>query len=304
MLESRVAMPFEFAPVPVPASRLLISRRVLSLCWLVPLVSSLSGCQKASAVSAARAKENLVLLTSAIGEDLAEIRRGLPRGAELLEEYFHAGRFEDAVQAREVLERTRGKVQDLRVAKATFFALVDPGGVVLRTDQGSDLIAGKSLFAAFPELKKGVADGCVEARGELPEASRVRGRSDGQWVIACPVRGKEALTGIYAAGWSWSAYAYRLENHLRASLRSALKHREREALVYVYLVVEKQLFYAPISPDVIARTLAEQNLLARAHGTEPLVLELEITGREFGAAFTRVEGLGKDVGVVVLRSET
>jgi hypothetical protein len=42
----------------------------------------------------------------------------------------------------------------------------------------------------------------------------------------------------------------------------------------------------------------------KARGAEPLVLELEITGREFGLAFIRVEELGKDVGVAVLRSET
>jgi len=281
-----------------------LSRRSLALGLPVALGSQLSACQKASAVSAARAKENLALVTSAIEEDLAELRRGLPRGAELLRDYFEAGKFEDATQAREVLEKTRGKVQDLRVAKATFFALVDPQGIVLRSDQGSDLLAGKSLFAAFPELKGAVEAGCVEAHGELPEASRVRGRPDGQWVAACPVRAAGALKGIYAAGWSWSAYAYRLENHLRGSLRSALKEREHEPLVYVYVVVGKQLFYAPVSPDVIARTLSEQNLSSRAQGKAPLVLELEITGREFGLAFVRVEGLGKDVGVAVLRSET
>jgi hypothetical protein len=140
----------------------------------------------------------------------------------------------------------------------------------------------------------------------MPEASRVRGRSDGQWVTACPVRAGGALKGSYAAGWSWSAYAYRLENHLRGSLRSALKEqqREHEPLVYVYIVVGKQVFYAPVSPEVIARTLSEQNLSTRAQGKEPLVLELDITGREFGLAFVRVEELGKDVGIAVLRSET
>ncbi|HWA77836.1 MAG TPA: hypothetical protein VG937_36125 [Polyangiaceae bacterium] len=288
------------------APRLRISRRSLSLGLPLALSGALAGCQKSSQVSAARAKENLGLLTTAIKEDLGEVRRGLPRGAELLSDYFEAGKFEDAGQAREVLEKTRGKVQDLRVAKATFFALVDAQGIVLRTDQGPDLMAGKSLFASFPELKTGLGAGCVETRGEMPEASRVRGRSDGQWVTACPVRAGGALKGSYAAGWSWSAYAYRLENHLRGSLRSALKEqqREHEPLVYVYIVVGKQVFYAPVSPEVIARTLSEQNLSTRAQGKEPLVLELDITGREFGLAFVRVEELGKDVGIAVLRSET
>lgn len=289
--------------VPVSTS-FRISRRALSVGLPLAISGVLAGCQKSSAVSAARAKENLGLLSSAIKEDLGEVRRGLPRGAELLQEYFEAGKFEDATQAREVLDKTRGKVQDLRVAKPTFFALVDAQGIVLRTDQGPDLMAGKSLFAAFPELRGGLGAGCVETRGELSEASRVRGRSDGQWVAACPVRVAGVLKGIYAAGWSWSAYAYRLENHLRGSLRSALKEREHEPLVYVYVVVGKQLFYAPVSPEVIARTLGEQNLAARVQGKDPLVLELDITGREFGVAFARTPELGQDVGIAVLRSET
>jgi hypothetical protein len=112
------------------------------------------------------------------------------------------------------------------------------------------------------------------------------------------------VKGLYVTGWSFSAYAYRLENQLRSTLRGALKQNEKEPLVYVYVVVGKDVFGAPVSPEVNAKVLAERNLSAKAIGTEPTTLELEITGREFGIAFLGTQGLGKDVGVAVLRSET
>jgi hypothetical protein len=281
-----------------------LPRRSLCLGGLALLAGAAGGCEKSSVLSAAKAKENLSLLKRAAIDDLGEVRRGLPKGAELLSEYFGAGKFEDAAAAGEVLDKTRNKVQDLRVAKPTFFALVDAQGIVLRSDQPSDLMAGKSLFAGFPELRRALDGSYLETRGELPEASKVRGRSDGQWVAASPVRAAGAVKGLYAAGWSWSAYAYRLENQLRSSVRAALAEREHEPLMYVYLVVGKDVFGAPVSPEVNARTLKEKNLLAAAPSAEPVTLQLEITGRDFGLAFGRVEELGKDVGIAVLRSET
>jgi hypothetical protein len=281
-----------------------LARRSLGICGLLLLVGSALGCQKSSVLSAAKAKENLALLTRATADDLGEVRRGLPRGAELLSEYFGAGKLEDATAAGEVLDKTRSKVQDLRVAKPTFFALVDTQGIVLRTDQGPDLMAGKSLFAAFPELRRVLNGSYLETRGELAEASRVRGRADGQWLAASPVRVAGVVKGIYAAGWSWSAYAYRLETQLRGTVRGALAEREHEPLLYVYVVVDKDVFGAPVSPEINARALKEKNLLAQAHGTEPVVLELSITEREFGLAFARVPELGPEVGIAVLRSET
>jgi hypothetical protein len=272
---------------------------------LLPLLLlATAGCRRSSAVSAEAARRHVLELSEAALADLGEVRRGLPAGTEYLREYFAAGSFEDATRAKDVLERTRAKVQDLRVAKPTFFALVDLGGVALRSDRSPDLIAGKSLFAPFPELRAALAGKYVETRGAMDEASGVRGKKDGQWVAAAPVVVDGAVKGIYAAGWSWSSYAYRLETKLRSELRAARKDNEHEALVYVYVLVEKDFFGAPVSPEVNARALAGQNLLGKTPGTETSSVELEITGRQFGAAFKRTPELGKDVGIVVMRSET
>jgi hypothetical protein len=110
--------------------------------------------------------------------------------------------------------------------------------------------------------------------------------------------------GLYVTGWSWSAYAYRLENQLRSSVRSELDRQGKEPLVYVYVVVGGDVFGAPISPDVNAKAVADQRFLEGAKDAPVAGVELEITGRAFGMAFQRTPPLGADVGVAVLRSET
>lgn len=270
--------------------------------FLLFALAAAPGCKRSSEVSAQKCREHLALLAGAVEEDVAEVRRGLPRGAEFLRDYFAAGKFEDAAAAREVLERARNKVQDLRVAKATFFALVEPSGTVVRSDQSSDLLAGKSLFAAFPELRAVLQGGYRETRGEMAEAARVVGK-DGQWVAAQSVDVGGAVKGVYAAGWSWSAYAYRLENQLRSKARGELKPNEHEPLIYVYMVVDKEVFGAPQSPLVNAQVIRDKNFNAAA-GTGAVTAEAEITGRDFGIGFQRTPSLGDKVGVVVLRSET
>jgi hypothetical protein len=276
----------------------------LSLLVLAGSAAATIACRRSSSVSAAQCKVHVALLAQWVKTDLDELRNGLPLGSKFLEEYVSAGKFEDPTASREVLERARGKVQDLRVAKATVFALVDPQGVVVRSDQSPDLLAGKNLFAAFAELGQAMSGKYVEARGSIEAASRIRGGPDGQWVAATPIRVGGSVKGVYAAGWSWSAYAYRLQNQLQSGIRAALSANAKEPLTYVYLVVGDKVFGAPISPVVNARAIADQRFLGTPADAGPLVRELEITEREFGLGFVRLPALGPDVGVAVLRSET
>jgi len=261
-------------------------------------------CRRTSAVSAERAVEGVTLLAKAARTDVEEVRTGLPKGAALLKAYFEAGSFEDAAVARETLDKTRSKIQDLRIAKSTFFALVDLEGTVIRSDLDHDGLAGKNVFGPLPELQRAVSGAYVETRGEMAEVAGVRGRKDGQWVAAAPVRNDEGkVLGLYVTGWSWSAYAYRLENQLRSHIRSALKEREKEPLVYVFVVVDADAYGTPIVPDVNAKAVRDQGFASKGAAT-PLTAELEITGREFGLAYVTVSDLGKNAGVAVLRSET
>src|SRR6185295_12004874 len=103
-------------------------------------------------------------------------------GVPLLSPLFETGKppAEDPQGARRTLEKARDKVQELRVAKSTFFAVTDANGVVIRTDQEQDQLAGKSLLQALPELKNALQGQYLETLGSLPEAAGVKGRADGQ----------------------------------------------------------------------------------------------------------------------------
>jgi len=281
--------------------------RVLPIATGCALALISQGCKKSSAISAEKAKGNVAGLIRATQSDVAEVRSGLPNGAKYLLPVFTSGKppSDDPHGARAALETARNKVQDLRVSKGTFFAVADASGVVIRDDQEQDLMAGRPLFPSFPELKTAI-DGnkYVETRGSMPEAAGVRGRADGQWVAAAPVADGATVKGLYVTGWSWAAYAYRLERALSTNLRSELTEGQKMPLVYVYLIVEKDVFGTPISPEVNAHAIAALSPLTNASSSTPTSYELEIAGREFGLAVELSPDLGKGVAVAVLRSET
>jgi hypothetical protein len=280
--------------------------RALSIAALASLVAIGSGCKKPSAVSAEKAKANVAGLIKATQTDVAEVRSGLPNGAKYLRPIFATGKppSDDPHAARIALETARNKVQDLRTSKGTFFAVSDVSGVVIRNDQDEDAMAGRPLFPSFPELKAALEGKYVETRGSMPEAAGVRGRSDGQWVAAAPVQDGSVVKGLYVTGWSWAAYAYRLERNLSSNLRSELSQGQKLPLVYVYVIVDKDVFGTPISPEVNAQAIAAVSPLTNASASAPTSFELEIAGRDFGLAVELTPDLGKNVAVAVLRSET
>jgi hypothetical protein len=262
-------------------------------------------CEDKGKVSAAAAREHAARLVKVASEDLREVRDGLPQGTKQLEPIFVEGKqpTEDPKAAEIGLERARDKVQDLRTAKSTFFAVVDESGLIIRNDNEQDAMAGKNLFEPYPGLKAALAGKYVEAQGSMPEASGVKGRKDAQWVAAAPVTVDGKVRGLYATGWSWSSYAYRLENAVRTELRSGLGESGKMPLVYVVMVAGDGVYGAPITPDVSLEEVKKLKVLEKAKGSEPFSAELEITGRQFGVAARAVTEFS-NVAVVVLRTET
>jgi len=269
------------------------------------LAACLASCTKSSELSKQKARGEVELLAKAAAADVEEIRKGLPLGAKHLEAFFADDKAQgDAAAAKEALETARRKVQDLRTAKSTFFLVADKNGVILRSDLEHDALASKNLFAAF-ELKSALDGKYTETRGSMTEAAGVRGRPDGQWAAATPVMKGTEVAGLYATGWSWSAYAYRLENQLRSVVKSeATESGAKLPLVYVYLVVDKEAYGAPVSPDVNAKAVKDSGLMGRATGESVVDAAQEIDGRDFGIALQKVPALGPDVAIAVVRSET
>lgn len=277
---------------------------VLAAAIVLPLLSS---CKDSVDTSIQLAKRDVPRLVSASKEDVDELRRGMPQGAQQLEPLLRASTppRDDLQGVRDALDRARYKVQDLRTAKSTFFALVDGQGQVLRTDREPDMMAGKNLFTAFPETRGALDGKMVQTRGTMPEASGVKGRPDGQWVLAVPVQRDAKSQAIFASGWSWSAYAYRLENAARGYARDeAAQRRGKEPLLYVYVMVNDAVYGAPVSPTVNAEAIRRTLPLAKIADSSVHSASLQITGRDFGLAVQRSPALGENVAIAILRSET
>ncbi len=276
--------------------------------WLAALVLLAGGlgslaCQDTGKVSAEKAKAHAKFLLDAANQDVQELRQGMPKGAKYLESVFKEG-VPDGQTAKEALDKARNKVQDLRVAKSTFFALVGKDGTVIRNDQDQDLMAGKNMFSAFEDLKGVLSGKTVETRGTMKEAAGVRGKPDAQWVIGVPIEVEGKVVAAYVSGWSWSAYAYRLETSLRSDILAHTEAGGKVPLTYVYVLVSGRAYGAPISPAVNGDAIVKQKPLAHASAKAPFATSLEIEGRVFGLAVVPFEKVGDGTGIAVLRSET
>src|SRR5215510_5668015 len=84
-----------------------------------------AACESTGKESVAKAVAHAQRLVETAKQDASEVRQGLPRGAEELARLWtdEANPLGDPEAARRLLTRAQGKVQDLRVAKSTFFAL-------------------------------------------------------------------------------------------------------------------------------------------------------------------------------------
>lgn len=240
--------------------------------------------------------------------DAAEVRRGLPLGAQQLGQRWAASGADllnDPEAARDALNHARNKVQDLRVAKATFFALAAPDGRIVRNDREQDLMAGAALFTAFPALARAAQGPYVEALGVMPEAHGVRGKPDAEWMAAVGVDVGGQTRGVYVSGWAWSSYAFRLEFSLRNRVTTELRGtRDNVPLLYAFVVVGDEVYGTPESPEISARAIAERKPLANLGADGSFAMLLEITGREFALAVQAAPELAPGVGIAVLRSET
>jgi hypothetical protein len=278
----------------------------LAVVWLA--VSVLIGCDRTDRASVASAVGHAKELVVVARKDAGEVRQGLPLGATELGKRWAASGADltlDSEAARDALNLARNKVQDLRVAKSTFFALAAPDGRIVRNDREQDLMAGAALFSAFPALARAAGGGYVEALGVMPEAHGVRGKPDAEWVAAVGVDVGGQIRGLYVSGWAWSSYAYRLEFSLRNKVTNELHDGHGKLpLLYAFVLVGDQVYSAPEAPEVNAQAIAERKPLANLSAEGTFSTLIEITGRTFALGVQAAPDLAAGVAIGVLRSET
>jgi hypothetical protein len=274
--------------------------------WLCLL--GILACERTDEASAARAQGQARELVTKSARDVSEVQSGLPLGAQELAKRWAAAGVDlttDSEAAREAINQARNKVQDLRVAKSTFFALADLSGKVIRNDREQDLMAGAALFPAFPALARAASGAYVEAIGVLPEAHGVKGKPDGEWVAAVGVDVGGQIKGLFVTGWAWSSYAFRLEFALRNQATSELMGKgENMPLLYAFVLVGDQVYGSPESPEVNAQAIGQLAPFSKLAADGSFSTLLDVTGRRFALGIQAAPGLAQGVAIGVLRSET
>src|SRR6185437_15531479 len=261
------------------------SRTILAVASIASLVLALPACDEGKKASEQSAADELAQLSPVLKEDVEQVRRGLPQGADKLAGMLDADTMSSPAGVQKAIARARAGVKDLAVAKSTFFSFADTTGRVVRSEADPDVLADKSILAAFAPLKKAMdpGGGLVEAWGEMKELRGAKNGPDLEWVAAAPVKGdKGQIKGMFVTGWSLRALAYHLENAAKLSLAEAAEKtgKKNPPLVYVFVVKGKTAYGPPIAPDVNEHAIEGLDLVGKT-AAGPYRGSLEITGRTF-----------------------
>lgn len=279
-----------------------------SLAALAPIVLTLAACDDGRKASEQSAVDELGHMTALVKEDVAQVKRGLPHGAEKLGKLLDADTLANPSAVQKAIARARADEKDLMVAKSTWFSYADTTGTVVRSEADPDMLAGKNVVAAFPALKKALepTSGMVEAFGEMKELRMAKHGPDMAWLAAVPVKDeKGGAKGVFVTGWSFRAFVYHLEQSAKMAVaESAQKQgKKNPPIVYVYLVKGKTAYGAPGMPDdVRAKTIEGLDVLSKTAAGNYRGY-VEITKRGFGIAAARVPEMGDDAVLTVLTSE-
>src|SRR6476620_11779461 len=120
----------------------------------VVVLCALPGCDRTNQETLNRTLSHAQHLVETAKHDAAEIRQGLPQGAEELAKHWadEPDPLTDPEAARRLLTRAHDKVQDLRVATSRFFAPATLDGHVVPTVRAQPHMEGRPLFPAIPDL--------------------------------------------------------------------------------------------------------------------------------------------------------
>jgi hypothetical protein len=275
---------------------------------LAALVLTLTACEDNQKASEQAAVEELGKVMALVKEDVAQVKRGLPNGAEKLSKLLDADTLANPTAVQKAIGRARADEKDLMVAKSTWFSYADNTGTVVRSEADPDMLAGKNVVAAFPALKKALepSSGVVEAFGEMKELKMAKHGPDTAWLAAVPVKDeKGGAKGAFVSGWSFRAFVYHLEQSAKMAVAdNAQKQGQKQPpLVYVYLVKGKTAYGAPGMPDdVRAKTLEDLDVVGKTAAGNYRGY-VEITKRGFGVAAARVPEMGDDAALAILASE-
>ena len=278
-------------------SALLVSFAALVLC---------AYCTDKVKRSEAGSVTHAAMLAGVVRDDVKELADGVPKGAERAYKAFFvdiASPKQDPFTTQRALENVHMRTNELRNAKASFYALLDVDGTAIRSSRKVDLMAGKKLFTLFPGLAAGEPK-FRTAFGSFDTEERTDGKTRTYVTSSAIVGPAGELKGYLAGGWSYNSFAHHLGETLRSRVRESVLRgelKEKEPVLYVACFDETGLYAESDMPKVTAEELSKQVMSAGAK--EKSSGRMTVEGHEFGWALERVREWSPTAGVAVTRSE-
>jgi len=286
----------------------LVGQRLVLVCALFIIAihgAVLGGCKDKEKEVAAMMAPAFDVVLPLVERDTKQVRDGLPKGAKLMAKHLDSDPGSDIEGVKRALENARAGVDELEVAKSTFFIFVAPDGTVLRSQHEPDLPAGRSITKAIADTKPMLKPdaGLVETWGYMEGLRGVNKGDDLQWVVGHPVVDTEGkLLGSFMTGWSLRKYAEYLENHVKIHLQQQRPDKTKPIpLVYTFVIKGAVAYGGPMTPDENAKALGDLGLpqKVRAGVAEGAI---EVDGRRFVFAAKAAPSFGDDVAIAVLMS--
>lgn len=263
------------------------------------------GCEDPDPQTVLHAREHAAEIAKFAESNLTILRQELPIAAKRLGRSWgnNSGLTQDLITASKALAFARGSSRALSRVSSSFFA-ISYRGIIVRSDQAVDEIAGTSLQENFPTLRG--TQPYREAIGVLPQANMAGGKQDGHWIASSEIVTTTGNTvGQYVVGLSWSDWARRLESELREGVRERRVNDESNLpLLYCFILVGDAVYGGPQTPALDARALAALKPLQHLSDAGEFSQIVKIEGRTFAAAVRSFSVLAPGVALGVLRSET
>jgi hypothetical protein len=293
-------------------------RRRALLCFLfAALAIGPLGCKSKAQKQAEAAAADVARLEKVIADrHLDSLARAVPQGASALGGKLNPAsdfRAEAASLGTSFIE-ARNKSDDLRSAKRSYYVLIDAGGEVVWVDDNAWAVVGRKLAVGFPSIKD-VLDGKAPfARG----TGRYGGAGEDALTFADAAPIKEPggkVVGALVAAWEAHEAAEDLQRQLATELamkvvepKKRVKEKDKLKLAMDTPEMWVAIFRGPViylpddGPQPLEDALKKLELAKKTAGG-PWSGTFDVMNGSWGGAARRIDALGPEVGVAVLRHE-
>jgi hypothetical protein len=295
----------------------MLSHRMHRRTFLLALGATATvGCKSKAQRQADAAVPDVARLEKLLAErHVDSLARALPAAADELAKELGDGELTPtgapAIGAK--FDGLRDRKDDLRSAKRSYFALIDPGGEIVWVDDPSWLVVGRKAGIAFGGLadvlagKAKYSTGFGRYGGADPEALTF-------FEAAAIVRGGTTVGALLSA-WEVHEAAEDMQRQLQTELamktvkpktRAKAKDKYQLALdtpdLWVAIFSDKYVWLQDGAPQTLEEATKGIGLHANT-AKGPWSGTFDVLNRGWGAAAKRIPALGADIGVAVLRHE-